>query len=98
MFESTLNYDDYDLVVMCKRKNDCIIVPQNQLPNGKLPNGKKQMFKDGNVYKIEIIDKKHIISFIISFLLILIAIFIIIYSSTHDVEEINNEIEFITNF
>ena len=91
MNEVVLNYPDFDVIVIGTRMKDCIRIPKSQLPNGLFPNGRNEMFKEGEIYKIESIHRNHIVSFIVCFILILLGIFLIVFQKMNNFQELETE-------
>lgn len=80
--ETTLRYPDKELIVMCRKENDCYVISKEQLPNGVLPNGSEVMYRDNVLYKVSKCSKNNILTITLGVILIIVGIILIVYFLT----------------
>lgn len=88
--ETTLRYPDKELIVMCRKENDCYVISKEQLPNGVLPNGSEVMYRDNVLYKVSKCSKNNILTITLGVILIIVGIILIVYFLTTTSQILND--------
>ena len=88
--ETTLRYPDKELIVMCRKENDCYVISKEQLPNGVLPNGSEVMYRDNVLYKVYKCSKNNILTITLGVILIIVGIILIVYFLTTTSQILND--------
>ena len=88
--ETTLRYPDKELIVMCRKENDCYVISKEQLPNGVLPNGSEVMYRDNVLYKVCKCSKNNILTITLGVILIIVGIILIVYFLTTTSQILND--------